>query len=95
MTVEIETNSRKQESLLVFDSQHNSPAWGFGLSVRVEKSLGHVLGVLDVVRHQSMLFAEREWAAGVIDIRQAGVISLGGDWDLTSGARFPLFFRHR
>lgn len=78
VTAEIETNSRKQESLLVFDSRHNSPARGFGLSVRVEKSLGRVLGVLDVVRHQSMLFVEGEWAAGVIDIRQAAVISSGG-----------------
>lgn len=78
VTAEIETNSRKQESLLVFDSRHNSPARGFGLSVRVEKSLGHVLGVLDVVRHQSMLFVGGEWAAGVIDIRQAAVISSGG-----------------
>lgn len=78
VTTEIETNSRKQESLLVFDSRHNSPARGFGLSVRVEKSLGHVLGVLDVVRHQSMLFVEGEWAAGVIDIRQAAVVSSGG-----------------
>lgn len=78
VTAEIETNSRKQESLLVFDSRHNSPARGFGLSVRVEKSLGHALGVLDVVRHQSMLFVGGEWAAGVIDIRQAAVISSGG-----------------
>lgn len=42
----------------MFDSEHNSAVWGFGLSVRVEKSLGHMLGVLDVVRHQSMLFVE-------------------------------------
>lgn len=62
----------------MLDSEHNSTAWGFGFSGRVEKSLGHVLGVLDVVRHQSMLFAESEWAVRVIDIRQASVISLGG-----------------
>lgn len=62
----------------MFDSEHNRAAWGFGLSVRVEKPLGHVPGVLDGVRHQSVLFGEGEWAAGVIDIRQAGLISLGG-----------------
>lgn len=94
VTAEIETNSRKQESLLVFDSRHNSPARGFGLSVRVEKSLGHVLGVLDVVRHQSVLFVEGEWAAGVIDIRQAAVISSGGIWiwQVERGSDGPFFF---
>ncbi len=51
LTEKIETNSQKQALLLVFDSEHNSAAWGFGLSVRVEKSLGHVLGVLDGVLH--------------------------------------------
>lgn len=93
VTAEIETNSRKQESLLLFDSRHNSPARGFGLSVRVEKSLGRVLGVLDVVRHQSMLFVEGEWAAGVIDIRQAAVISSGGIgiWQVERGSDGPSF----
>lgn len=68
----------KQQAVLVFDSEHNSAAWGFGVSVRLEKSLGHALGVLDVVWHQSLLFGVWEWEAEVIDIRQASVLSLRG-----------------
>lgn len=78
LTAKMETNKRKQELLLVFDREHNGAAQGFGLNGRVEKSLGRVLGVLDGLRHQSVLFGEREWAYGVKDIRQAGVTSLGG-----------------
>lgn len=68
----------KQQAVLVFDSEHNGAAWGFGVSVRLEKSLGHALGVLDVVWHQSLLFGVWEWEAEVIDIRQASVLSLRG-----------------
>lgn len=72
------SNSWKQQPLLVFDSEHNGAAWGFGVSVRLEKSFGHVLGVLNVVWHQSLLFGVWEWEAEVIDIRQASVLSLRG-----------------
>lgn len=58
LTTAIETSSRKQDLLLMLDSEHKSAAWGFGFSGRVEKCLGHMLGVLDDVRHQSMLFVE-------------------------------------
>lgn len=73
-----DSNSWKQQALLAFDSEHNSAAWGFGVSVRLEKSFGHVLGVLNVVWHQSLLFGVWEWEAEVIDIRQASVLSLRG-----------------
>lgn len=72
------SNSWKQQPLLAFDSEHNSAAWGFCVSVRLEKSFGHVLGVLNVVWHQSLLFGVWEWEAEVIDIRQASVLSLRG-----------------
>lgn len=62
----------------MFDSEHNGAARGFGFSGRVEKSLGHALRGLVGVRHQSLLFGEGEWAAGVIDIRQTSVVPLGG-----------------
>lgn len=73
-----DSNSWKQQALLAFDSEHNSAAWGFGVSVRLGKSFGHVLGVLNVVWHQSLLFGVWEWEAEVIDIRQASVLSLRG-----------------
>lgn len=73
-----DSNSWKQQALLPFDSEHNSAAWRFGVSVRLEKSFGHVLGVLNVVWHQSLLFGVWEWEAEVIDIRQASVLSLRG-----------------
>lgn len=63
---------------MAFDSEHNSAARGYELGGRVEKSFGHTLGVEDGAPRQYMWFEEGEWVVVVIDIRQAGVISLGG-----------------
>lgn len=73
-----DSNSWKQQALLASGSEHNSAAWGFGVSVRREKSFGHVLRVSNVVWHQSLLFGVWEWEVEVIDIRQASALSLRG-----------------